>query len=139
MTNTRHTPGPWCINHPDTENALENRKHLWITGKSSEYWNTLADVHFGLSDEAWANARLIAAAPEMEDAISGALRDIGDILRSWDRPASKEQLEAVERDLRVVLTKASFPGLTPYQQKVVDRIRESGEETIAVPAPETAA
>lgn len=67
---SKHTRGPWLVEMPD-------RDH-WCSGASiigdlpNDY--IVADVrnHLSVKDQAEANAHLIAAAPEMLDALKGA-------------------------------------------------------------------
>lgn len=67
---SKHTPGPWSV------------------GGSTEYINQLRieptiGIVFGAGDEIKANARLIAAAPEMLEALEA-------IIERWDTPSWKD-------------------------------------------------
>lgn len=73
---TKHTPGPWCIETPMGEDTP------WIVeaGKQSYEWHCIAMVPVSQDNEddlpvpvAKANARLIAAAPEMLAALKAIL------------------------------------------------------------------
>jgi hypothetical protein len=112
MENGKHTPGPWeeaidpdleiCTIHGVSRRPSEDglgRSYIGIVPKGNTH-------HAATEEEVDANARLIAAAPDMKTAIGDALRDINDVLRAWDQPASKEQLEATASDLRSILAKA---------------------------------
>lgn len=65
MSESKHTPGPWRIFETDHGSK--------IIGIGSEDGAGVADAGFGLwggdSDEARANARLVAAAPELLEAL----------------------------------------------------------------------
>lgn len=68
-----HTPGPWSV--------------AWVTSLRCEInaqsWSALAEVcgnrNFELAQEGRANARLIAAAPEMYDLLSNLRGRYGDV------------------------------------------------------------
>jgi transposase len=77
---------------------------------AKDYTEAEADEHLRASALA---AHVLAAEEviaELLNTIRGSLRDIGDVLRAYDQPASKEQLEAAERDLRAVVVKATAGG-----------------------------
>jgi hypothetical protein len=77
MTNTQHIPGPW---------ALGRRKESWI-GINAPRWTCFArvvvrcegypDTQADLQGEA--NARLIAAAPDLLEALEGIMFQNSDI------------------------------------------------------------
>jgi len=71
MTNTKHTPGPWEVKKELT--GLGNVEFLITDGldDTPDGADTIAHVIF--SNEAQANARLIAAAPDLLEACIGAL------------------------------------------------------------------
>lgn len=61
MSNIRHTPGPWSARKPDGSNG-----HWEINAASIEQ---VATAWSALNGKEEANARLIAAAPEMADVL----------------------------------------------------------------------
>jgi hypothetical protein len=65
---TKHTPGPWIYSGPASSEVYGYRGHYQDTpqtvAKVSGYWD----------GEAEANARLIAAAPELLEALRGLLK-----------------------------------------------------------------
>lgn len=68
----KHTPGPWKVNNV----FIENEPNRFIVSQNKWGGNNIADC--GLSgDGSWdvneANAHLIAAAPEMLEALKGVL------------------------------------------------------------------
>ena len=88
MTNTKHTPGPWCIGAPyghlhNDITALDGKVYIgtvftrrWDNGKDAPYMATMPDP------EGQANAALIAAAPDTaaeRDALQSSLR----VLLDW--------------------------------------------------------
>ena len=64
MTNTKHTPGPWEYANGIIQECQQN-------GNIAKVKRTLASINtFGISgEEVEANAKLIAAAPELLDAL----------------------------------------------------------------------
>lgn len=70
--NAKHTPGPWTVSHP----AIS----FQITAGKIHVADAFAKVSAGISDkyilesEAEANARLIAAAPDLLDACKQAVK-----------------------------------------------------------------
>lgn len=63
MSDTKHTPGPW--------NAVELEDGNIVTGNTRHCGNV---CELDLGTESDANARLIAAAPELLEALERALR-----------------------------------------------------------------
>ena len=57
-----HTPGPWWVDGPDEGIEVHD-----TFGRTASVWGDQDD-----NSEAWANARLIAAAPDMLDALRTA-------------------------------------------------------------------
>ena len=66
---TQHTPGPWGIAVPEQTDAVQRL----VTFEGREYGQAIATVHgpgWGATREGMqANARLIAAAPELLEAL----------------------------------------------------------------------
>lgn len=79
----RFTPGPWKIFW--AKDAFGKEKSHLIIGIGELNGEGVADCGFGVwrggSDEAIANARLIAAAPELFEALSAVVADILDYER----------------------------------------------------------
>ena len=92
----KHTPGPWTLHELDSTRIL---------GKDGAVANAYAPSH--LVTEADANARLIAAAPELLEAL-GALGVIGSgyCFCSHDRDPDKADHQPECRDARAALAKA---------------------------------
>lgn len=71
MTTTKHTPGPWLASKYPRSNAYV------VTTTPGDAKGDIANVLFGLgskiAEETEANARLIAAAPELLEAAIEAL------------------------------------------------------------------
>jgi hypothetical protein len=70
MGKTTHTPGPW-----DVAGTTHSRKHLTVHAPGMD---PVAFVHNG-SDRGEADARLVAAAPDMYDALTEVLAEISRI------------------------------------------------------------
>lgn len=82
-----HTPGPWTVDTPPDD---------YLVIRSSE------GRHICTSIDCWANARLIAAAPEMFD----ALREATATLACID-PALQSTIEPSIEQARAALAKAT--------------------------------
>lgn len=97
---TKHTPGPWMIGHPHPNNAC-----VYIVADGAKEIATLFGPMYGLPDaggnfppspERDANAHLIAAAPELLDALKAAHKCL--LIR--DDPRSGKALKKVEDAIR---------------------------------------
>lgn len=64
MSTTKHTPGPW---EAEVRTPI-GITYVWQGGTE----NAIAKVYAGVIEDAEANARLIAAAPELLDALKDA-------------------------------------------------------------------
>lgn len=78
---TTHTPGPWQVepvppeihDDPDMQHSSESDA-FWIVAQSID--EVIAVVHRYPEHEVEANARVIAAVPDLLDALKEAVRDI---------------------------------------------------------------
>ena len=69
-----HTPGPWSAHaHESTDTYT-----IHVAGRSWESW---AVAHVGDCTDDEANARLIAAAPDLLEALKNVIRGVPD---TWD-------------------------------------------------------
>jgi hypothetical protein len=85
MNMSKHTPGPWASHYHKTTDTYT----IHVEGRSWESW-AVAEVGFCTQDEA--NARLIAAAPELLAALETAIAPFAGIsdenlLLDWQRNA----------------------------------------------------
>lgn len=70
---SKHTPGPWTVEPPSDQTP-----HIWITAPTSSGVAKIETCNYDdgqgerLTDEDFANARLIAAAPDMLAALKYA-------------------------------------------------------------------
>jgi hypothetical protein len=88
MTTTQHTPGPWeiCQEWPE-ENQRKIQPQDSTTGLALAFGDT--------EEEANANARLIAAAPQMLNALHTALDAIGDTYEARDNDSQGEMIRDI--------------------------------------------
>lgn len=95
MSNAKHTPGPWFY-----DDSLKSR----ITINSSTA--SIAAIPY-LDKEAVANARLIAAAPELLAALNAIVFQVfqGSV---WERDACITQARAWERDACITQARAAI-------------------------------
>lgn len=75
--NTNHTPGPWHINQIGEILVIRGLTQSAKAGFTEDYYGQIAGVRNDTPD-AEANARLIAAAPELLDALRIAQHVIHD-------------------------------------------------------------
>jgi hypothetical protein len=68
----KHTPGPWFVEINESEDADWSRK--WPTIQSAEYEIVGTEGLYGEIETDKANARLIAAAPDLLEALEDCLR-----------------------------------------------------------------
>ncbi|MDX0276744.1 hypothetical protein [Sinorhizobium meliloti] len=80
---SKHTPGPWTVEPPSDQTP-----HIWITAPTSSGVAKIETCNYDdgqgerLTDEDFANALVIAAAPDLLAALKSAAAAIGD----WSRP-----------------------------------------------------
>lgn len=77
----KHTPGPWKTQ------SIENQRHVW--GPDGD---CIVSIHNGSlpDDERKANARLIAAAPDLLEACE-AVAELAEILKSSNDPSQNRR------------------------------------------------
>src|SRR4051812_13043639 len=87
MSDTKHTPGPWSFRECDSVVMIEAGSDSIAATNSKTYWQRFDDADV-------ANARLIAAAPDLLAALKSAERWLGGIL--------SETEDGVEAEVRNV-------------------------------------
>jgi len=101
--NTKHTPGPWQILDPSGDPFESNTRKVIASGKHGGLICD-ASVHWYDPVTARANARLIAAAPDLLAALELALEQIGQFT-GWGKVTDPDA-EAALADGRAALAKA---------------------------------
>jgi hypothetical protein len=91
---TQHTPGPWVASHDVAGIVIEPGRSHYLP-----YVAVLESRGGGSEEERWANARLIAAAPELLDALKEA-REVLAVALAW--PGS----EPIRQKINAALAKA---------------------------------
>ena len=86
---TKHTPGPWVAD------GSEITTETWVCGADGK---RICTMRPSFAD--WSNARLIAAAPELLEALMDALKDL-EALSQWDNAS------ACARKARAAIAKAT--------------------------------
>jgi len=98
-TNTKHTPGQWHIGSGNGEGSIfaDNGRTRLEIGGTTLY--PICQVNRKWEDEEdEANARLIAAAPELLQAIKDLFRECAMVHKSWgDGDNTKEADAAIKR------------------------------------------
>jgi hypothetical protein len=88
MSNTKHTPGPWFGSHsPVTKSKLSGRWFKSVKNKKSIGGIIIANGFGDTKEQAEANTKLIAAAPELLEALDELRTAIIDCVDSewWGR------------------------------------------------------
>lgn len=102
----KHTPGPWYVDTEYSIQIMKHMEHLVGTTKYTDY--TVADISEGgfTGEEELANARLIAAAPELLEALQELL--------AWDLDSLPGEVSlgfsGIEKDIaraKAVIAKAT--------------------------------
>ena len=98
-TKTEHTPGPWKHRPYQYAGAAQSVSIVIVDANEAHYGCVIANVsapnhHDGyiparMAQERIANARLIAAAPDLYDALSR----VGDVLEIWEAEGSLTNAE----------------------------------------------
>ena len=101
--NTKHTPGPWHISSA-SKNAINAERNNKLIGIGTTYHDP-DSVYFIGQDEAIANARLIAAAPELLASVHALLDIIHDDLTHERQEDHREALNAAKN----AIAKATKP------------------------------
>lgn len=97
MNDSKHTPGPW--RYVRTNGSQTTGERL-ISGARPGY---LAEIRDCGSGDVVANARLIAAAPDMLAALRAVLKECGPLDSDPDAPGT---LNAIGRIARAAIAKA---------------------------------
>jgi glutathione S-transferase len=110
MSDTKHTPGPWYLRLNPNPDSTPFADENWQISGQPDYAPWIAETYGGLTDGvAEANGRLIAAAPDLLEALIGLSTNprlnLGDLiyqirereLEGWDGPAVTAWAEAVEK------------------------------------------
>jgi hypothetical protein len=108
MSAAKHTPGPWKL---ETESRSPDGSELVITDSDGGYTIALCRSATGIpdADEAEANAKLIAAAPALAEALEKAadtLRDAATAYHFFGKHVAAEAMEIAEKYSREVLRAA---------------------------------
>jgi hypothetical protein len=95
--NTKHTPGPWHVGRVATTQG----QHFAITSPNGDHIATIGEAinsHNG-SGNAYVNARVIAAAPELLEALIRAEQALADIINAADNGQPYTAAELAENFL----------------------------------------
>jgi hypothetical protein len=104
---SKHTPGPWTMSRPMGTGHLEGREPwFWVSADRTLHLQVTACPDGFVAGENEANARLIAAAPELLEALQLALSAHGRMLLS-DPPQDAWKAYGVEEKARAAIIKAT--------------------------------
>lgn len=74
---TKHTPEPWVVDEDGTVTQADSGAHIAVVSQEDDFPCLEEDEREEARAECKANARLIAAAPELLEALEKALRESG--------------------------------------------------------------
>ncbi len=102
MTKTAHTPGPWKVSRPVSITIGFNSEAHYVRGNADEGWPVVANTKTDLPrEEQLANARLIAAAPELLEASKEFLayftNDGGNKSQEWLKTVRQNLKQAISK------------------------------------------
>jgi hypothetical protein len=128
MSNTQHTPGPWVTDLLPVEGD-KTRKCFVFAGPDDETRKDICDVHnWRGKKQREANARLIAAAPELREAGENAAASLRNLLAQFKTsmtPADYAGRTKVLDALSAALTKAAGESDKPSRANLVMRAHET--------------
>jgi len=104
-----HTKGPWTTVwiKPDATKGHTFEPRCWITGIDPEFGEVrLADIPDPIDYNADANARLIAAAPEMLEALEGIFEHCSLVHKHWGEGCNQREANAAIKAASVAIAKA---------------------------------
>ena len=96
MSETKHTPGPWHYEHPALSFSI-HAAAIHVADVFAKVSGGTSDKYV-LEEEADANARLIAAAPDLLKACEAALAEIESPDSYWNEegPLAKQLRSAIQ-------------------------------------------
>lgn len=107
-TTTKHTPGPWHIGSGNGEGSIfaDNGRTRLEIGGTTLY--PICQVNRKWEDEEdEANARLIAAAPELLQAIKDLFRECAMVHKSWGNDDNTEEAAAAIKRAKDAIANAT--------------------------------
>jgi hypothetical protein len=133
MSESKHTPGPWLV----CDDGEPNEPMLKVVGRTARHEIALCCTDAVPQDEETANARLIAAAPAMLEALNLARIELGAWLQVGAGPSTKRTFDVVRAaialaapDAQVTLVAPElFPGLDNRTTAEMMFDRDDGENT----------
>ena len=107
MSEAKHTPGPWVAGRADMSTLVDGVQSKWVYGgeQSEQYVAVASGLIKGPWDEVMANARLIAAAPDLlaaSQALLDALAEPIEIVR-------EHHMDNVVQAMADAIAKATTP------------------------------
>ena len=102
MTNSKHTPGPWHCTKKHARQISDGRGF-----KIAKCLISTKGTNFELpANQAEANARLIAAAPALMEALEGAVKDMEEIVRLAGIELIELNVDEWTEDYRALIARA---------------------------------
>jgi len=121
MSEKQHTPGPWVAGGP----RYDNKPRVWVADSQGRSIAYMDRVYYGEPGNALANATLMAAAPDLREALERLLDRYTGLINSGDAGFWNPETEAEVIAARAALARAT--GTTPTESTATPTPTEGNE------------
>ena len=105
---SKHTPGPWTLDEDTYTIASSSSLIVASVCTVDDYSDPEEEYRAQLVEQCAANARLIAASPDLAEALDRALDAIHQIYDEWGRETGKDAKRLYDEDPAVVAGRAAL-------------------------------
>ena len=86
----KHTPGPWTLDEDTYTITSDSGLTIAYVSTVDDYSGAEEEYKPQLAEECSGNARLIAAAPDLYDALNRALAGLAEVYQEWGRETGRK-------------------------------------------------